>query len=63
VGSRALPLDQVRRLAGARASCGLQGVVCSPHEIAALRATAGPDFRLVVPGIRPAGAAAAIRSE
>ena len=32
-------------------------MVCSPHEIAALRRDCGPDFRLVVPGIRPAGAA------
>lgn len=38
------------------AGCG--GVVCSPHEAAALRALAPRPFTLVTPGIRPAGAAA-----
>ena len=31
--------------------------MCSAHEIARLRTELGPDFLLVVPGIRPAGAA------
>lgn len=44
---------QVERLAALAQSCGLDGVVCSPHEIAALRRLCGPDFKLIVPGIRP----------
>lgn len=48
--------DQVLRLAHNAQKAGLHGVVCSPQEIALLRRECGPDFKLIVPGIRPAGA-------
>jgi orotidine-5'-phosphate decarboxylase len=57
-GQRGPMLDQVRRLALLAQDSGLDGVVCSPHEVAPLRAECGRDFLLVVPGIRPSWAAA-----
>jgi orotidine-5'-phosphate decarboxylase len=56
VGQRGPAAEQVLRLATLAKHAGLDGVVCSAHEIAALRKALGPDFMLVVPGIRPAGA-------
>jgi orotidine-5'-phosphate decarboxylase len=57
-GQRAPVADQVLRLARLAEASGLDGIVCSPHEVAPLRAACRPGFLLVVPGIRPAGAAA-----
>ena len=36
---------------------GLDGVVCSPHDLAGIRSATGPEFLTVVPGIRPANEA------
>jgi orotidine-5'-phosphate decarboxylase len=58
LGQAAPAAAQVERLARLAQSCGLDGVVCSSAEIAALRAACGNGFRLIVPGIRPAWAGA-----
>ena len=57
VGQRPPALEQAVRLAVLAKESGLGGVVCSPHEVAAIRARCGADFKLAVPGIRPASAA------
>ena len=54
---QAEPAEQVRRLARLTHECGLPGVVCSALEIPLVQSECGRDFVLVVPGIRPAGAA------
>jgi orotidine-5'-phosphate decarboxylase len=59
VGQQAPVADQVVRLAQLTKDCGLDGVVCSAREISAIRQACGPDFKLIVPGIRPAGAESA----
>ena len=46
---------QSLRLAGLVKEQGLDGVVCSGHEVAAIRKLMGPDSTLIVPGIRPSG--------
>lgn len=48
--------DAVRRLAVLAVEAGARGLVCSPHEVAAVRAEVGPDVLLITPGVRPAGA-------
>ena len=57
VGQQRPASDQVARLAALTKASGRDGVVCSAHELATVRAACGPDFLTIVPGIRPAGAA------
>jgi orotidine-5'-phosphate decarboxylase len=52
------PLDvHVVKLATLAKASGLDGVVCSAQEATQLKAKLGLDFKLVTPGIRPAGSA------
>ncbi len=57
VGVDRAPVTQVELLARMGLDAGIRGFVCSPQEVAAVRALTGPEGVLVIPGIRPAGAA------
>lgn len=52
------PAAQVLRLARMAVAAGADGLVCSPQEVALIRAELGAGPALVVPGVRPAGSAA-----
>ena len=56
VGLTGPPLDAVRRLASLAVGAGAGALVCSPQEVAAVRAEVGPGVVLITPGVRPAGA-------
>ena len=56
VGLSGPPLDAVRRLAVLAVGAGAGALVCSPHEVAAVRSEVGPGIVLITPGVRPAGA-------
>ncbi len=57
IGLDITPQEQVVRLASLTKNSGLDGVVCSAQESSMLKSELGKDFKLVTPGIRPAGAA------
>lgn len=56
IGVEAPMAEEVQRLAALACAHGSDGIVCSPHEAAAMRALLGPDARIVCPGVRPQGA-------
>jgi len=56
VGQDTNTQQQVLRLATLAKESRLDGVICSPEEVSTLRRALGPDFILMVPGIRPAWA-------
>jgi orotidine-5'-phosphate decarboxylase len=58
VGLAGPSLDAVRRLSVLSVDAGARALVCSPQEVAAVRAEVGPGITLITPGVRPAGTAA-----
>ncbi|MEO6715466.1 MAG: orotidine-5'-phosphate decarboxylase [Mycobacteriales bacterium] len=58
VGLRGPARDAVRRLAVMSVGCGARALVCSPQEVALVRAEVGPGIILITPGVRPAGSGA-----
>src|SRR6202021_908168 len=48
--------DAVRRLSVLAVEAGARALVCSPREVAPVRAEGGPDIKLIPPGVRPLGA-------
>jgi orotidine-5'-phosphate decarboxylase len=57
VGLLGPSLDAVRRLAALAVGAGARAIVCSPQEVAAVRAEVGDAAVLITPGVRPAGSA------
>ncbi len=58
VGLRGPALEAARRLSVLAVKAGARAIVCSPHEVAAVRAEVGDEVTLIVPGVRPLGSAA-----
>lgn len=56
IGIQGSPDDAVRRMAAVAVGAGARALVCSPREVAAVRAEVGPGITLITPGVRPAGA-------
>ncbi|MGO1618181.1 MAG: orotidine-5'-phosphate decarboxylase [Oceanisphaera sp.] len=55
IGVSRSPAEQVLALARLTRDAGLDGVVCSAQEASLLKSELGHDFKLITPGIRPAG--------
>jgi orotidine-5'-phosphate decarboxylase len=58
IGIAGSPGESAETLARLASEAGLRGLVCSPHEVRALRAVLGDEGTIAVPGVRPAGAEA-----
>jgi orotidine-5'-phosphate decarboxylase len=58
IGLAGPPADAVRRLARLAVEAGARALVCSPHEVALVRAEVGGGVVLITPGVRPAGSGA-----
>ena len=57
LGINKTPAQQVDFLANLTKQSGLDGVVCSAWEAEQLKINLGKEFKLITPGIRPAGSA------
>ena len=57
IGFASPALESAVALASLAVSAGAQAIVCSPLEIAAIRAIVGPDIHIITPGVRPASEA------
>ncbi|MFT3700608.1 MAG: orotidine-5'-phosphate decarboxylase [Kofleriaceae bacterium] len=58
IGAIAPVADLVKKRAQLAAAAGCDGIVASPHEVAAIREVVPADFLVVTPGVRPEGSAA-----
>lgn len=56
IGYAGEPIEAVTRLARLAVDAGARAIVCSPMEVAAVRAVVPADITLITPGVRPAGA-------
>ncbi len=56
VGLQGPSREAVVRLARLAVAAGARAIVCSPQEVAAVRAAVPDDITLITPGVRPAGA-------
>jgi len=63
VGLAGPALAAAVRLARLAVDAGARAVVCSPHEVAAVRAAVGPDITLITPGVRPAAGMGSARGD
>ena len=57
IGIGGPPQEAVVRMARLAVDAGARAIVCSPQEVAAVRAAVARHITLITPGVRPAGAA------
>lgn len=53
IGFQFAPLDAAVKLAELAKSGGARAIICSPHEISAIRHAVGPELSIITPGVRP----------
>jgi orotidine-5'-phosphate decarboxylase len=57
MGIELTPLDYAQSLARNAVKAGAEAIVCSPHEVAAIRSIVPAEINLITPGVRPEGSA------